>query len=98
MAQTPPPADHVVLNVWSYYSDAPNALYRSFMDEALPLLAQRKAAVDQLQSRADWERYRGEARRKLAEVVGPFPERTPLNPRVTGVVRKDSFRVEKIVY
>jgi hypothetical protein len=54
--------------------------------------------VDKLQSRADWERYRDETRRKLADVVGPFPEKTELNPRVTGVLRKDSFRVEKIIY
>ena len=98
MAQPPPPADHVVLNVWSYYSDAPNALYRSFMDEALPLLARRKAAVERLASRADWERYRAGVRRKLAEVVGPFPGKTPLNARVTGTVRKAGFRVEKIIY
>jgi dienelactone hydrolase len=94
----PPPAEFRVLDGWSFYTDAPNALYKSFTDEAFPLLAARKAAVAQLESRADWERYRDEARKKIADVVGPFPEKTPLNARVTGVVKKDSFRIEKVIY
>src|SRR5688572_29854442 len=101
MADSPPPpseAEFRVLNVWSFYSDAPNALYRSFIDEAIPLLAARKAAVARLESRTDWERYRNEARKKIADVVGPFPEKTPLNARVTGVVKKESFRIEKLIY
>ena len=101
MAESLPPpseAEFRVLNVWSFYSDAPNALYRSFTDEAIPLLAARKATVAQLTSRADWERYCDEARKKIAGLVGPFPEKTPLNARVTGVVKKDSFRIEKVIY
>ena len=30
--------------------------------------------------------------------VGPFPEKTPLNAKVTGVVKKDGFRIEKVIY
>ena len=56
-----------VLDVWSFYSNAVNAHYRSFMDEALPLLARRKAAVEKLATRADWERYREEARSNIAD-------------------------------
>lgn len=78
MAESLPPpaeAEFRVLNVWSFYSDAPNALYKNFIDEAIPLLAARKSAVARLESRADWERYRDEARKKIAEVVGPYPEK-----------------------
>ena len=32
------------------------------------------------------------------EIVGPFPEKTPLNAKVTGVVKKDGYRIEKILY
>lgn len=95
----PPPAEHVtVLDPWSYYSDAPNAFYRSFTDEALPKLAERKAAVAKLATRADWAAYRTSVRRNLAGLVGPFPEKTPLNARITGVVRKDGYRIEKVIY
>lgn len=96
---TPPPAEHLtVLDPWSYYSDAPNAFYRIFTDEAFAPLAARKAAVEKLSTRADWERYRAEARRKMAELVGPFPEKTPLNARVTSVVQKGAYRIENVIY
>ncbi len=83
MAVSPPPlpppfAAHAsVLDFWAIYSDAPNALYKDFADEAFARLAARKAAVDRLESRADWARHQQEARRQIVEVVGPFPERTP---------------------
>lgn len=98
-AAPPPPAEHLaVLDPWSFYSDASNAAYKNFMAEALPLLAARRSRVERLGSRGDWEHYRAEVRKTLAELVGPFPEKTPLNARVTGVVTKPAFRVEKIIY
>ena len=35
---------------------------------------------------------------KFIEAIGSLPERTPLNPQVTGVVPRDGYRVEKIVF
>ena len=32
------------------------------------------------------------------EMVGPFPEKTPLNPRITGIIKKNGYKIEKIVY
>jgi len=34
----------------------------------------------------------------LTNTIGPFPERTPLNARVTGVIKKDGYRIEKVIY
>ena len=31
-------------------------------------------------------------------LVGPLPEKTPLNARITGVVDKGDYRIEKVVY
>ncbi len=31
-------------------------------------------------------------------MIGPFPEKTPLNARVTGVIKKEDYRVEKVIY
>jgi cephalosporin-C deacetylase-like acetyl esterase len=94
----PPPETARVLDYWSIYSDAPNAFYKSFADEALARLAERKAAVARLQTPADWTHYQREVRKTLRDLAGPFPEKTPLNARTTGLVRKDGFRVEKIIY
>jgi dienelactone hydrolase len=99
MAQSPPPpADTTVLDTWAIYSDAPNAFYKSFADEAFARLSERWAAIDRLTTREDWTRYQREARQKILELTGPFPEKTPLNARVVGVVNKPAFRLEKIIY
>lgn len=36
--------------------------------------------------------------KKLAEMMGPFPEKGPLKAIITGIVKKESYRIEKIVY
>ncbi len=94
----PPPPPVTVLNGWAIYTDAPNAFYKSFADEAFSLLKERKLAVDRLSTREAWERYRETTRQKLVSLVGAFPEKTPLNARVVGRVEKPDFRVEKLIY
>ncbi len=42
--------------------------------------------------------YQKRLRAKFIEVLGGLPERTPLNPQVTGVVRCDGYHVEKIIF
>lgn len=56
---------------------------------------QRRAA---LKSKADAEAYVASAREKIQACFGPWPEKTPLNPRITGVVDRDAYRIEKVVF
>ncbi|MBN1341857.1 MAG: acetylxylan esterase [Phycisphaerae bacterium] len=42
--------------------------------------------------------YQKQRKQRFIEAIGGLPERTPLNPRVTGKVQRDGFRVEKIVF
>ena len=42
--------------------------------------------------------YQKRLRVKFIEVIGGLPERTPLRPRVTGVVHRDGYRVEKLIF
>ncbi len=37
-------------------------------------------------------------RAKIRECFGPEPERTPLNSRITGIVERDDYKVEKLVF
>ncbi len=55
----------------------------------------RRAA---LKTREDAEDYVHEVRSKILECFGPWPEKTPLNPRVTGTVEREAYRIEKIVF
>lgn len=42
--------------------------------------------------------YQKRLREKFIEAIGGLPERTPLNPQITGVVRRDCYRVEKVIF
>lgn len=55
----------------------------------------RKAA---LRSQADAEAYVREVRELIQKSFGPFPEKTPLKPRITGALERDGYRVEKVIF
>ncbi len=42
--------------------------------------------------------YQKNLREQFIQAIGGLPERTPLNPKVTGVVARDGYRVEKIIF
>ncbi len=83
---------------WQYYSDAENSLYKYFCSTAFQQLAERKAAISSLKSKADWMNRQTGVREKLLELIGPFPEKIALNIRITGIIQKDGYRVEKLIY
>jgi dienelactone hydrolase len=56
---------------------------------------QGKAAI---KTKADAEAYVALVRKQISDCFGPFPEKTPLNPRITGVVERDSYRIEKVIF
>ena len=56
------------------------------------------AAREALTSEEQVSAYQSRVRRAFIEALGGFPERTPLNAKVTGVVRREGYRVEKILF
>lgn len=42
--------------------------------------------------------YQKNLREKFLEAIGGLPARTPLNPKVTGVVARDGYKVEKVIF
>jgi len=61
--------------------------------ESRSLLA--KAA---LKTKADAEAFVRDVQRRIRESFGPEPERTPLNARITGVVERDAYKIEKVIF
>ncbi len=55
-------------------------------------------AIGALGTPADVERFKAATRAKLLAALGPFPERTPLNAKLTGVLERDGYAVEKILF
>ncbi len=51
-----------------------------------------------LRTKEDAEGYVQTVRELIRESFGPMPERTPLEPQITGVLKRDGYRVEKLVY
>lgn len=56
---------------------------------------QIKAALN---SSAAATRYVREVRQKIRACFGPLPARTPLNARIAGMVERDAYRIEKIIF
>ncbi len=90
--------DLSVLTRWMRWTDASNSLYHHLMDQAIQLLDERAARVATLKTEGQWLKRQEEVRQTLMEIVGPFPEKTPLNPRIVDVLHKNGYRVEKLVY
>jgi dienelactone hydrolase len=74
-------------------SDAVLAEY--FRQETAAIAA---ACLDGIRTRDDWERQRVDYRRQLLDMLGldPLPQKTPLEPLVTGTVTRDEFVVENV--
>ena len=51
-----------------------------------------------LKTKADAEAYIRSVREKIATCFGPFPEKTPLNAKVTGTVERDAYTIEKVIF
>lgn len=60
--------------------------------------AERRARLDNVRTKADAEAYRQDVRKRLAESFGPFPEKTPLNPRITGQLSTKKLLIDKVVF
>ena len=57
-----------------------------------------KSEYEQRKTAEQVSEYQKRLRAKFIEVLGGFSERTPLNPQVTGVVHRDGYRMEKIIF
>ncbi len=90
--------DLSILQAWVEWSDSAHMLRRHWNRIAFQLLEMRREKIQGLTSASQWKSRQEEVKATLRRIVGPFPETTPLNARVLEVVRKDGYRVEKIVF
>jgi dienelactone hydrolase len=64
---------------------------------AFALLDARQAQVAKWQA-ADVSARKQHVRDRMLRALGDMPERTPLNPRVTGVIEHERYRIEKVIF
>jgi dienelactone hydrolase len=55
-------------------------------------------ALDALKTKADAEAHVRALREKIRRAFGPMPARTPLNARTVGVVERDQYKIEKVIF
>jgi len=65
---------------------------------ARPYWEARSQAVAQIQTPFQVEERQRWARAKFTELLGGFPDKTPLNARVTGTLERDGYRIEKLIF
>lgn len=51
-----------------------------------------------LKTKQDAERYVREVQSKIAQCLGHWPEKTPLNTRITGILDRDIYTIEKLIF
>ncbi len=88
-----------VFDRWVEWTDGSHMLVHHLNRQAFDYLDQRDIEIAGLKTKEDWIRRQSKVRDILMNKVGgPFPAKNPLNAKVTGVVKKDYYRVEKIVF
>lgn len=88
----------VIQSQWVSFTDGPNALYRYQTRQAFELLDEREKALGNIQSKAEWQDWQAEISEKLLQVVGPFPEKSPLKAEITRTVEREGYRMEHVVF
>ncbi len=76
----------------------PRMMQEYYLTRVRRLSNAREARLDSLHTREDAEQYVASVRERIAKCFGEFPQRTPLNPRITGVLQRDGYRIEKLIY
>ncbi len=95
------PPDEENLNVFQQWLrwNNPGSLLLNYLDnQAFEYYDLRDKEIEKLKTAGDWSRRQEEVKKKLMGFMGSFPEKGPLNPRITGIIKKDGYRIEKIVF
>ena len=87
-----------LFDYWKFYSDAENSMYKSSCSLAFDQLQERKETIAQLDAQKDYIERQKLVKEKLLHLIGTFPEKTPLNAKVTGILKKEDYKVEKVIY
>lgn len=74
-------------------------LFEYLLGQARQMNGRRRQRLDSIRSAADLTTWQTENRRKFLELIGGLPdERTPLNPRVTGELKRNGYVVRKLIF
>jgi cephalosporin-C deacetylase-like acetyl esterase len=78
--------------------DPQRELYDHLVRRAQEHFDARRKEVASLKTPEEIQKRQQTLKAKFIESIGGFPEKTPLNAKVTGTLQADGFRVEKVIY
>jgi cephalosporin-C deacetylase-like acetyl esterase len=73
-------------------------LHRYLLTQADAALDAREKSFEKIKTADDARAYQEKMRAFFIERLGGFPERTPLESRTTGILERDGYRVEKVIF
>jgi len=76
----------------------PRMVQEYFVQQVRLAEAAAEKVRNELKTREDAEKYVQSVRQRCLASFGPFPEKTPLNAKITGVVDRDTYKIEKLVF
>jgi dienelactone hydrolase len=84
---------------WKEWTDGKNMLVHHLNQQAFNYLDIRDKEIAALKTKEDWIKRQNKVKDILMnKIAGPFPEKTSLNAKITGVVKKEGYKIEKIIY
>ena len=76
----------------------PRMVHNAILGQVRKSIERNRSLKARMQTREDAVKYVESVRAKIREIFGPEPERTPLNPQVTGIVERNGYRIEKVIF
>jgi dienelactone hydrolase len=98
LAQPSPPAAGTTAPALARLNRFPRMVQEFFVARENEIHRQRLKRLAALTTKKDAEGYVTSVRAAIREAFGPFPEKTPLNPRVTRVVERDAYTIENVLF
>ncbi len=80
------------------YSSIRKMLPESLKTIAFNHLAEREKRVAALNTSEEIAARQRLIRETILRAIGGLPERTPLNPKITGVLKREGYRIEKVIF
>jgi len=87
-----------VLRQWLKWNNPGSLLVEHLTRQANYYYDARDKQISRLNNKADWMNRQSIVAAKINHILGPFPDKTPLNAVVTGVIDKVDYRIEKIIF
>jgi len=76
----------------------PRMVQEYFVGEVRRIAKQSEKQRSGLQSKSQAQKYVQQVRSKIQQSFGPWPAKIPLNPRITGVLERDTYKIEKVIF